>query len=240
RFMAETASILNPHKTVLLPEPSAGCALAEMATAEQVRRKREEAPSDTAVVCYVNSTAQVKAEADVCCTSANAVEVVEALPQRHILFVPDRNLGSYVAEKTGKDIIPWDGYCYVHDPNVSTSAVGELKRLHPHADVMVHPECNAAVRRHADFVGSTSQMLRYAAESDNQEFIVGTEEGFVHPLHERNPRKQFYSTGSVCSSMRLITLGSIRHALDRMTNVVEVPEDIRERATGALERMLSL
>jgi len=238
RFMAETVSILNPGKTVLLPEPAAGCGLAEAATAEQVRQRLREMPQDTAVISYVNSSAEVKAESYACCTSANAVAVVESLPQEHVLFVPDRNLASYVAERTRKAIIPWDGRCYVHDPNISAEAVRELKRLHPHALIMVHPECCPAVRRLADFVGSTSQMLAFASESDRQQFVVGTEEGLLHPLQERNPHKEFYAPGSVCSSMRLTTLGSIRLALDRMTNVVTVPEDVRKRAALALNRML--
>ena len=238
RFMAETASILNPHKTVLLPEPAAGCDLAESATAQQVRRRLEELPADTALVSYVNSSAEVKAESYACCTSANAAEVVQSVPHEHVLFVPDRNLASYVAERTGKHVVPWDGHCYVHDPNISPDAVRDLKRMHPHAAAMVHPECSPAVRRLADFVGSTSQMLRYAAQSERQQLVVGTEEGLLYPLQEQNPRKEFYATGSVCSSMRLTTLLSVRRALDRMTNVVSVPEEVRERAAVALSRML--
>ncbi len=240
RFMAETAGILNPGKTVLLPEPAAGCGLAETATAEQVRRKLEELPQQTAVVSYVNSATDVKAESYICCTSANAVQVAQSVPHEHILFVPDRNLASYVTERISKDVIPWDGHCYVHDPNISVEAIRDLKRLHPHALVMVHPECNAAVRRTADFVGSTSQMLDYAGGSDREMFIVGTEEGLHHPLKEQNPHKEFYFPGSVCSSMRLTTLSSVRRALDRMTNVVEVPEEVRDRAAVALNRMLEL
>jgi len=239
RFMAETAAILNPERSVLLPEPAAGCGLAEMATAEAVLERKAELPPDAAVVSYVNSSAEVKAVSDVCCTSANAVQIVRSLPNKHVLFVPDRNLASYVAEQVDKDVVAWDGHCYVHDPNITSAAIGELQRLHPHADVMVHPECSPAVRRHADFVGSTAQMLYYATTSDKEEFIVGTEEGFVHPLQEHNPRKHFYPTGSVCSSMHLITLGSIRHALDRMTNAVAVPDDVREGAAKALERMVA-
>ncbi|MHC5034227.1 MAG: quinolinate synthase NadA [Planctomycetota bacterium] len=240
RFMAETASILNPEKTVLLPELVAGCDLAESAGAEEVQQKLADLPDDTAVVSYVNSSAEVKALSDICCTSANAAEAVQSLPQQHVLFVPDRNLASYVAERTDKDVIPWDGHCYVHDPNVSADAIRDLKRLHPHALVMVHPECSPTVRRAADFVGSTAQMLAFAAGSDRKSFIVGTEEGLLHPLQQQNPRKEFYSTGSVCSSMRLTTLHSVRRALDRMSNVVAVPPEIRERASAALSRMLEV
>jgi quinolinate synthase len=240
RFMAETASILNPDRVVLLPQTAAGCALAEGATAEEVRRRLAQMPDETAVVSYVNSTAEVKAESYICCTSANAVDVVRAVPHEHVLFVPDRNLGTYAAEHTDKHVVPWDGHCYVHDPNISTDAIRDLKRLHPHAVVMVHPECSAPVRRLADFVGSTSQMLEYAAASQKQRFIVGTEEGLLHPLREQSPRKEFYATGSVCSSMRLTTLSSVRRALDRMTNVVRVPEPTRARAAVALNRMLDV
>ncbi len=240
RFMAETAALLNPGKTVLLPEPAAGCGLADAATAEQVRARLGELPGGTAVVSYVNSSAEVKAESHICCTSANVVEVVNSLAQEHVLMVPDRNLASYAAEQTGKDVFAWDGRCYVHDPNISAEAIRDLKRLHPHAAVMVHPECNASVRRLADFVGSTSQMLDYAAASERRRFIVGTEEGLLHPLQDRNPHKEFYPTGSVCASMRLTTLSSVRRALDRMTNVVSVPGELAERARAALERMLEL
>ncbi len=240
RFMAETVSILNPGKAVLLPEPAAGCGLAEAATAEQVRARLKELPENTAVVSYVNSSAEVKAESYACCTSANAAAVVESVPHEHVLFVPDRNLASYAAERTKKDVISWDGRCYVHDPNISPEAIRELKRLHPHALIMVHPECCSAVRRLADFVGSTSQMLDLASRSEKEQFVVGTEEGLLHPLQERNPHKEFYAPGSVCSSMRLTTLASIRLALDRMTNVVTVPEDVRERAAVALKRMLAV
>jgi len=239
RFMAETAAILNSEKVVLLPEPAAGCDLADCATAEQVGRRLVELPEDTAVVSYVNSSAEVKALSYACCTSSNAVEVVQSVPYEHVLFVPDRNMASFVAERTGKDVIRWDGRCYVHDPNISLDAVRDLKRLHPHAAVMAHPECSPAVRRLADFVGGTSQMLAYAARADRRQFIVATEEGLLHPLREQNPHKEFYSPGSVCSSMRLTTLCSVRRALDRMTNVVSVPPEMRQRAADALNRMLA-
>jgi quinolinate synthase len=238
RFMAETAAILNPDKTVLLPEPAAGCDVAETATADAVRRRLQELPEGTALACYVNSSAEVKALADVCCTSANAVAAVERLPAERVLFVPDGNLASFVQERTAKQVFAWDGRCYVHDPGISADAVRDLKRMHPHAAVMVHPECSPAVRRTADFVGSTSQMLQHAAQSPRESFVVGTEEGFVHPLQEQNPHKEFFATGSVCASMRLTTLVSVRRALDRMTNVVTVPADVSGRAAKALNAML--
>ncbi len=238
RFMAETAAILNPEKTVLLPEPHAECQMAAMATAQQVRRRLRDLSDGIAVVSYVNCLAEVKAESYACCTSANAVQVVESVPHDRVLLVPDRNLASHVAEQTEKDVVPWDGHCYVHDPNITPDAIRDLMRLYPDAEVMVHPECSAAVRKVADFVGSTSQMLDYADGAEAGVFIVGTEEGMVYPLQERLPRKEFYATGSVCSSMRLTTLASVRRALDRMSNVVRVPESVRERAAVALGRML--
>lgn len=240
RFMAETAAILSPDRTVLLPEPHAGCAMADMADAEQVAAARAEMPDDTAVVSYVNSTAAVKAVSDVCCTSSNAVEVVRSLPQRHVLFVPDRNLASWVAAQTDKDIRPWPGHCYVHDPGISPDAIRDLKRMHPRARVMVHPECAPAVRKLADFVGSTGAMLRHAEESAAESFIVGTEEGILAPLRQRNPHKRFFAPGSVCAGMRLTTLRSVRGALDRMATVVTVPAEVADAARGALERMLAV
>lgn len=239
RFMAETAAILNRDKTVLLPVPAAGCSLAESATADAVRQRLRVLPEGTAVVCYVNSSAEVKAEAYACCTSANAVQVVESVPHETVLFVPDRNLASYVAEQTEKEIVAWDGRCHVHDPNISPAMVRELKRMHPDAEVMVHPECPADVRRLATFVGSTSQMLGHARESGAEAFIVATEEGLRHVLEEENPHKSFYTTGSVCASMRLITLPAVRRALDRMQHRVSVPEQVAERAQAALDRMLA-
>jgi quinolinate synthase len=239
-FMAETASILNPGKMVLLPEPTAGCAMAEMASAGRIRQRLSGLAEGTAVVSYVNSTAEVKAVSDICCTSANAVEVVQSLEEDRILFVPDRNLASYVGEETEKEIIAWDGHCPVHDPNISAEAVREMKRLHPHAAVMAHPECNPATRRLADFVGSTSRMLAFAAESQERVFIVATEEGLLSLLRAQNPQKDFYATGSVCASMRLTTLYSVRRALDRMKNIITVPEEVREPAAQALNRMLAV
>jgi len=240
RFMAETAAILCPDRVVLLPEPNAGCHLADCATAEQVRARRAELPADTAVVSYVNSTAEVKAESDICCTSANVVQVVESLPNEHALLVPDGNLASWAAEQTGKHVIAWDGRCCVHDPNITPVAIRELKRLHHEAVVMAHPECSPHVRRMADFVGSTSQMLRYAASSPAREFIVGTEEGILHGLEKASPHKDFFTPGSICATMKLTTLASIRSALDRMATVVTVPEDVRDRAAAALQRMLAV
>ena len=239
-FMAESAAILNPDKRVLIPSLGARCPMAQMLTAEQVglwKKKHPGAP----VILYVNTLAEAKAACDICCTSANAVRIVNSFDEDTVLFGPDANLAWHVQQETGKKVIPIPsrGCCPTHI--LFTKGDVQLSReMHPEAVVMVHPECTPEVQLSADFVGSTSQMLEYAAASENRQFIVATEEGFLHPLQERNPRKQFYATGSVCSSMRLTTLGSIRQALDRMTNVVEVPEEVRGRAAAALERMLAV
>jgi len=239
RFMAETASVLNPDKTVLLPEKEAGCELADMASVEELKVRLSELREDTAVVSYVNSSAAVKAESDICCTSANAVAVVQSLPHRRVLFVPDRNLASFVAERVDKEIIPWDGYCYVHE-NITPAIIERLRGLHPGAVVMCHPECAPATRRLADFVGSTSQMLRFATQSDRQEFIVGTEDGIIHRLGKENPGKKFHAVGSTCESMKRITLESVKAALEELQFEVHVPEEIGRWARIALDQMLRI
>jgi len=236
RFMAETAAILNPDKIVLLPDMDADCELADMAAAKTLRKIRKQYP-DAAVVSYVNSSAAIKAESDACCTSANAVEVVNNLDQNQILFVPDRNLGSHVAERTGKDIIKWDGYCYVHE-NIRLSTIEKLKQLHPDAKIMVHPECTKSVRDIAGYIGSTAQMLIYAAKSESKEFIVGTEDGLIHTLQKANPDKKFYPVRTCCRGMKRINLEKVAASLEKMRFKVDVPENIRAKAKHALERML--
>jgi len=236
RFMAETAAILNPDKIVLLPDMDAGCELADMAAVEALREIRKQYP-DAAVVSYVNSSAAIKAESDACCTSANAVEVINSLDQNQILFVPDRNLGSHVAERTGKDIIKWDGYCYVHE-NIGLSTIENLKQLHPDAKIMVHPECTKSVRDIAGYTGSTSQMLIYAAKSESKEFIVGTEDGLIHTLQKANPDKKFYPVRTCCRGMKRINLEKVTASLEKMQFKIDVPEDIRAKAKSALEKML--
>ena len=236
RFMAETAAILNPDKIVLLPDMDAGCELADMAAVEILIKMMKQYP-DAAVVSYVNSSAAIKAESDACCTSANAVEVVNSLDQNQILFVPDRNLGSHVAERTGKDIIRWDGYCYVHE-NIGLSTIEELKQLHPDAKLMVHPECTKSVRDIADYIGSTAQMLVYAAKSEHKKFIVGTEDGIIHTLQKENPDKEFYPVTTCCRGMKRIGLEKVTASLEKMRFKINVPKDIRAKAKRALERML--
>jgi len=236
QFMAETAAILNPNKTVLIPDNNAGCGLADMATVERLREIKKQYPYSI-TVSYVNSSAEIKAESDICCTSANAISVVKSLPEKSILFIPDRNLGSYVAEQTNKDIILWDGYCYVHE-NITTNQLKLLKEKHTHAEIIVHPECSYPVRQMANFIGGTAQMSHYAAQSNNRDFIVGTEANFVYRLRKDNPRKRFYSVHSLCDGMNKITLEKIKLALEQMEYIVEVPESIRKKAKIALDKML--
>ena len=238
KFMAETASILNPDKTVLLPDKNAGCGLADMATVERLKAKKKEYP-DAAVVSYVNSSAAIKAESDICCTSANAVDVVDSLPQDQILFLPDKNLGSYVAEHTDKDVILWDGYCYVHE-NIKLKQLRKLKDIHPGAEVIVHPECTTPVRHLADFIGSTSQMSRHVTQSNQKEFIVGTEDNFVYRLSKDNSDKKFYPIGTLCIGMNQIRLEKVKLALEQGEYKVHLPEKIRIRAKNALDKMLRI
>jgi len=240
-FMAETAAVLNPNKIVLLPDKDAGCALADMATLEKLKAKKREYP-DAAVVSYVNSSAAVKAESDVCCTSANAVEVVNSLEEKEILFLPDKNLGRFVASRTDKRVILWDGFCYVHHHNIQQEDIRQARRKYPEAKIMVHPECPPEVIELADYVGSTAQMARYASETNFKEFIVGTEKGMLHKLKALNPDKRFYpaSERAICKDMKLITLKKVASALRNMQHEVRVSEDIAARSKRALDRMLSI
>lgn len=207
-----------------------------MATVEALRKMKKQYP-DAAVVSYVNSSADIKAESDACCTSANAVEVVNNLDQHQILFVPDRNLGSHVTERTGKDVIKWGGYCYVHE-NIGLSTIIELKQLHPDAKLMVHPECMKSIRDRADYIGSTAQMLVYAAKNNHKEFIVGTEDGLIHTLQKENPNKEFYPVITSCRGMKQIGLEKVVASLEEMRFKINIPKDIRDKAKRALERML--
>lgn len=241
QFMAESAKILNPNRTVILPEPQAGCPMADMATAEALRQKKREIPG-VQVVCYVNSSAEVKAESDICCTSSNAVKVVNSLPPDvPILFVPDKNLGDYVAKQTKRQIILWEGYCPVHH-QVSLAELMEAKRQHPEAAVLVHPECRPEVVAASDYALSTAGILEMAGRLPAREFIIGTEEGLLYQLRKRYPDRQFYLVRSefVCSNMKLTTVDKLLRALDRLEPQVNVPEDIRDRAYRALERMIQL
>ena len=238
KFMAETASILNPDKTVLLPDKNAGCGLADMATVEQLITRKKEYP-DAAVVSYVNSSAAIKAESDICCTSANAVDVIDSLHHDQILFPPDRNLGSHVAECTGKEIILWDGFCYVHE-NIKLNQLKQLKKTIPEAEIIVHPECTTPVRHFADFIGSTSKMGQYVAQSNKKEFIVGTEDNFVYRLQMDNPDKKFYPAGTLCTGMNQINVEKVKLALEQMKYKVYLPKEIQSRAKHALDKMLRI
>ncbi|MGQ9497440.1 MAG: quinolinate synthase NadA [Desulfotomaculales bacterium] len=240
-FMAESAAILSPDKMVLLPEMTAGCPMADMVTAEALRAKKAELPGYE-VVAYVNTSAEVKAEADICCTSANVIKVIQSLPpEKPILFVPDANLARYAARKTGREIVPWPGYCNVHD-QLRAQDIIQAKAAHPAAAVLVHPECREEVIELADEVASTSGMLRYAANSDRREFIIGTEEGLLYRLRQECPGKEFHlaSPNLVCESMKLTTLEKVLRALETLEPRVTVAPDVRRRALQALERMLDL
>jgi len=238
QFMAETAAILNPDKKVLLPDRNAGCGLADMATFDQLKTLKQQYPR-AAVVCYVNSPAEVKAESDICCTSANAIEVVNSLPNYQILFVPDRNLGSYVAEKTDKNVILWDGYCYVHE-NITTDQLNSLSEQHPEAEIIVHPECPESVRQMAGFIGGTAQLSRYVKMSSQKKFIVGTEKNFIYQLKSDNPEKQFYPTNNRCEGMNEITLEKVKLSLEQMEFSVQIPKEIMLKAKASLDKMLMI
>ena len=264
-FMAESASILSPDKTVLLPEISAGCPMADMITVEGPRKTRREFYTDVLgitfefadeftlrdmkkkypgapVVAYVNTSAAVKAESDICCTSSNVVKVVESLKEDTVICVPDRNLSAYAAKRTKKKIISWDGFCNVHMAHLDIEDVKRAKAEHPEAVLVVHPECPPAVQDMADHITSTSGMLRFCKESDRKEFIIGTEEGLLHRLRKDSPDKRFYvlNTKMVCPNMKRTRLQSVQTAMEKMQYVIKVPEDIRIPAKRALDRMLEI
>lgn len=239
-FMAETASVLSPEKTVLLPRKDAGCPMADMVTPVQLKAKLAGLPP-MSVVTYVNSSASVKAMSTICCTSANAVEVVNSLEAEEILMVPDRNLAQYTASKTNKKIHLWNGYCPFHD-SLTPGDVQKAKKMHPDALFMAHPECRPEVLELADAIASTSGMIRYAGESDSLSFIVGTEIGMLYPLKKANPGKEFYpaSKDMLCDDMKKISLDDIIRSLETMGGEVKVPEDIRLPASKAVQRMIDL
>ena len=239
-FMAETAYILSPQKSVLLPDSHAGCPMADMINAEELRVKKQELPG-VPVVCYVNSSAAVKAESDICCTSANAVKIVESLPQQEILFIPDQYLGQWVSSQTDKKLHLWPGFCPTHS-RILPQHIVELKERYPQAKVIVHPECPPEISNLADAVPSTSGMLRYAKQSDAQQIIVGTEIGLLHRMRQEIPDKEFIHINPqvVCPNMKLTTLDKVLQCLENMQPLVTVPEDIRIRAYTAVERMLQV
>ena len=239
-FMAETASILCPDKTVLLPDEHAGCPMANMITAQQLRARKKEHPNAT-VVCYINSSAAVKAESYICCTSANAVGVVESLDTNEIVFVPDQYLGHYISTKTPKKMILWPGFCPTH-ARIMPEYIVKLRHEYPEAKVVVHPECRPDVISLADEVLSTSGMIKFAKREDVQEMIVGTEMGIVYRLKKENPGKKFIpvSEQAICPNMKLITLEKVLWSLEEMAPQVKVPEKIRVKAKAAVDRMLAV
>jgi quinolinate synthase len=263
-FMAESASILSPDKIVLLPEITACCPMADMITTNEPRELITQFPGykftgkfsypenftlrdikkqypGVPVVAYVNTTADVKAESDICCTSANGVKIVESLDSDKVICIPDRNLAAWIARNTKKEVIAWDGFCHVHD-RVTPADVAMARQQHPFALVVAHPECRIEVLEMADHVTSTSGMLRFAKSSDAEEFIIGTETGLLHRLRKENPNKKFYPLrrDMVCPNMKKTSLKSVLRALETMTPEIKVPEEIRIPAKRALDRMLEV
>lgn len=240
-FMAETASILNPEKIVLLPVKEAGCPMADMITVDMLKKKRQEYP-EAAVVCYVNTAAAIKAESDICCTSSNAVDIVNSLKEKQVLFIPDKNLARYVqTQLPGKEIICWEGFCPTHI-RVHEDQIKSAKEAHPNAEFIAHPECEPPVLKMADYVTSTSGMITYVGKSKAKEFIIGTEYGLLFRLRQQFPDKKFLvpTEGLLCANMKLTTLGWVAHSLEFMKYAVKVPEDIRMRAKKTLDKMLAI
>jgi len=240
-FMAESASILAPEKTILLPDIAAGCPMADMITAADVRELKKNHPG-ALVLAYVNTSAEVKAETDICCTSSNALKVVESLPQdQEIIFIPDKYLAHWVSRKTGRKFITWEGYCPTH-AKILPEDVQAQKAAHPDAVVLAHPECPAAVLDLADEVLSTTGILNSAKNSSAQEFIIATEHGVLYSLCKDNPGKKFYSASkhALCPNMKKTTLEKIMWSLERMQPEVRVPEELRIKAWKAVDRMVAI
>lgn len=240
-FMAETAKIISPEKTVLLPEPDAGCPMADMVTPEDVELLRKEHPN-AAVVCYVNSSAEVKAVSDICCTSSNAIRVVGSLKEKEIIFVPDRNLGHYVSRFfPEKRFILFDGFCPTHN-KITVTDMEQVRAAHPDTPILVHPECVPEVVNRADFTGSTAQIIDHAVNSGREEFIIGTEIGVLHRLQKLCPGKRFYSlhAAMVCPNMKKTTPLSVYDALDKMQYKIELDAQVIKKASVSLARMLAV
>ena len=240
-FMGESAKILNPGKRVIMADEFADCPMAHMVDIAKIQQVREQYP-DVAVVCYVNSTAEIKAYSDVCVTSSNALRVVQSLPNKHIFFIPDNNLGRYISTLVPeKEFIFNDGFCHVHT-SIHRENVEEAKKLHPNAPVLTHPECTADVLEISDFIGSTSEILDYATKSDAKEFIICTEMGIFFELEQKNPDKRFYSVGhrQFCPNMKKITLEKVVRAMEEMEPEVTMDEGLRVKANAPLVKMLEL
>lgn len=241
KFMGESAKILNPQKTVLMPDLAADCPMAHMVTKEKIEQMRQKY-DDLAVVCYINSTAEIKCYSDVCVTSSNAVKIVNALPNKNIFFVPDENLGRFVSKQVkDKNIILNDGYCHVH-AGVTTKNVKAIKEKYPSALVAAHPECKDEVLKYADYIGSTSGIIDYATKTDNEEFIICTENGVSYELKKKNPNKKFYFAGTkfFCPNMKLNSVEKILNVLQTGENEVLISDEVREKALKPLNRMLEL
>jgi quinolinate synthase len=239
-FMAETAAILSPQKIVLLPDLHAGCPMADMITGQELRDWKARYPGRK-VVSYVNTTAEVKAESDICCTSSNAIKVVDSLPDDEILFAPDKNLAAYVSRHTKKKIIAWDGYCYIHNQILAADVLAKREK-YPEAEVWVHPECRPEVIDLADKVLSTGYMVKAARETSAKEVLVGTEAGILYRLRKENSRTAFYPVKDLafCSNMKKINLIKVWNALEEMKFRVEVPFAVSQRARGAIEKMIQI
>ncbi|PKK81587.1 MAG: quinolinate synthase [Thermoplasmata archaeon HGW-Thermoplasmata-2] len=240
-FMAESAVVLNPGKIIVHPEPNARCPMAAMVDVEGLRAEKKKHP-DAAIVAYVNTSAAVKAESDICCTSANAAKVIESLPQKKVIFVPDCNLAMYVKRFVkGKEIIAWPGYCEVHQNRIQKESVLALKRLHPNAEVVAHPECTPDVIDVADFVFSTEGMIKHATASKAKEFIIATEEGICYRMGKMMPEKKFYAVqGAVCVNMKKITIEKVLATLEKLEPRVTLPADVAEKARKPLEKMMKI
>ena len=240
-FMGESAAILNPDKKVLMPDMKADCAMAHMVDINKINELRGKY-NDLAVVCYINSTAEIKTHSDVCVTSANAIKVVKNLPNENIYFIPDGNLGRYVKEQLPeKNVILNDGYCPIHAA-MTIQEVKAEKEKHPHAKFLVHPECTKELLDQADYIGSTSGIIDYVSRDDSEEYLIGTEIGVFYELKKQNPAKEFYTLQKppICADMKFVTLEKVLHVLENETNVVTVSEELREKALLPLERMLEL
>ena len=240
-FMAESAKILSPQKTVLLPAKDAGCPMADMINEQQVKDLRAQHP-DAAVVCYVNTSAAVKAESDICCTSSNAVKVAKSVPNKRIVFIPDKNLGNYIAQRVPeKEFILFDGFCPTHE-RVTLKDAKAAKKAFPNALMLVHPECSPKIISEADFVGSTSAIIDYATKSQYKDFLIGTEQGVLHPLKKKNPCKNFYilSPKMICPNMKKTTLNDLLNSLENMTHEITLSEEEIDRAYKSLDKMLNI
>ena len=238
-FMAETAAILSPEKIILLPEIKAGCPLADMAPPEKVKEKLKESPK-AVIISYVNSFAAVKALSDYCCTSSNAVQVVQAISnKKDILFIPDQNLANFIAQRTKRKIIPWPGFCPIHNLLTKEDVI-KAKKLHPQALLLVHPECRPEVCNLADYIGSTKGIINFVSNNSVKEYIIGTEIGIFHPLKKSNPDKEFFAASEkmICRDMKLINLEKVLRSLQILEPQITVPENIRKKSLKALSRML--